>query len=302
MICAVLTGAMQIAGFIIAIISGRGDHFFDLFGCLNFVLVIALTFVLGDFGEPRPIYLSALVLISRIWLGAFLQWRVCSRGSDTRVDDLKKDPFVLFILWIMQAFWVYLLLVPVIMVNSGSGSAPKFAVWDAIGISLICFGFFLQLTADLQKTYFRSDPGNKEDFCQIGVWQWSRHPNFFGEILFWWGVYVSAVPVISRIHPSLWLSLCSPVWSMFLLIFVSGLPFAEGKYLARYYRSGRGGQWDEYCERTPPLCLIPCGLYAYVPWQIKVLLCCEFPFLEYSDVTEVRAGPQEVELGATFPE
>merc|ERR1712032_1697826 len=186
---------------------------------------------------------------------------------------------------ILQSFWVFLLLVPVILVNSASydlNPPVNPTPWDVIGIALMLFGFVLQVTADLTKSSFRSNPDNRNFFCTVGVWQFSRHPNFFGEIVFWWGVWFSSVPVLLELGWWSLLSLCSPLWIMTLLIFVSGLPFAEGKYLAKFYENGQGESWEEYREATPPLCLIPCGLYAYVPAALKLLCCCEFPCLEYT--------------------
>merc|ERR1712194_313351 len=125
---------------------------------------------------------------------------------------------------------------------------------DFVGILVMCFGFVLQVSADLVKSRFRANPENSNEICTLGVWQFSRHPNFFGEILFWWGVWLSSVPVLWQIGWWSLLSLCSPLFTMVLLIFVSGLPFAEGKFLKRFYDKGQGEAWEEYCESTPPLC------------------------------------------------
>lgn len=306
---------MQLTGLVIACITDRGDYFFDLFGALNFIGVTLLTLALGgisttslsgEFGGLRPLYLSVCVCISRGWLGAYLQYRVCSRGSDTRVGGKDKNPSFLAITWVLQSLWVFLNLVPVLLVNAGSddlvtvpGTFGVCTIWDVAGIFLICFGFVLQVSADMLKSRFRSNPANNNEICKVCVWSCSRHPNFLGEILFWWGVWVSSVPVLWQLGGWSLLSLCSPLFTMVLLIFVSGLPFAEGKFLKRFYDKGQGEAWEEYCDSTPPLCLVPFGLYAYVPETLKCLCCCEFPFLKYDDGSGVSSGSSGSEASST---
>lgn len=299
---AALTLGIQLLGFLIAVITDRGDYFFDLFGALNFVLVTVLTLLFGvsdGSSNLRGLYLSACVAVSRGWLGAFLQWRVCTRGSDTRVAGMDKNVSFVVITWVVQSFWVFMLLVPVILVNGASPAASLGCV-DVLGLILMCLGFVLQVTADLQKSSFRADPNNRNLFCTVGVWRCSRHPNFFGEIAFWWGVWLSTVPVLQQIGWWSLVSLSSPGMTMFLLVFVSGLPFAEGKFLARFYENGQGDSWDKYRDSTPPLCPIPCGLYKYVPGPLKCVCCCEYSFLEYPGEVG-SSSDQETGSGSEMP-
>jgi protein-S-isoprenylcysteine O-methyltransferase Ste14 len=150
-------------------------------------------------------------------------------------------------------------------------------------------GSFFQVKADFEKHMFRSDPTNKDTFITTGVWSLSRHPNYFGEITMWWGIWISATSTIfdgEDIGASA-VTILSPVYTMLILLFVSGLPFAEGAALERYYRApDRGQKWDKYRLQTSPVIPMPCGLYAKIPLVIKRYLLFEFKFLEYSPSTE----------------
>ncbi len=104
---------------------------------------------------------------------------------------------------------------------------------------------------DGQKSAFRKDPANKGNFINVGLWAWSRHPNYFGEIVLWTGIAIIAIPVLQGWQ---WATLISPVFVAFLLIKVSGIPLLEVKADERW-----GGQddYEDYKRKTPVLVLKP---------------------------------------------
>ena len=86
--------------------------------------------------------------------------------------------------------WVWCCMLPVVFVNTDQATAADLQGTDITGIIMFLIGFFVQVIADFQKDKYRSDKANANHVCDIGVWYWSRHPNFFGEILIWWGIFV----------------------------------------------------------------------------------------------------------------
>ena len=103
------------------------------------------------------------------------------------------------------------------------------------------------MTADRQKSAFRADPANQGRFIDVGLWAWSRHPNYFGEIMLWTGIAVIALPVLSGWR---WLMLISPVFVYVLLTRISGVPMLEARARKRW---GDQEDFRAYTERTPVL-------------------------------------------------
>jgi steroid 5-alpha reductase family enzyme len=103
-------------------------------------------------------------------------------------------------------------------------------------------GFIFEVTADAQKSAFKSS--GKPGFIATGLWKYSRHPNYFGEALLWWGLFVYTVPVLSG---ALWLSAIGPIFITLLLLFVSGIPLLEKSADAKY---GADPAYIDYKRRT----------------------------------------------------
>jgi len=120
-------------------------------------------------------------------------------------------------------------------------------VFAAIGFLVWVFGFAFEVTADTQKSRFRADPNNKGKFIHTGLWAWTRHPNYFGEIVLWVGVAIIALPVLRGWQ---WVTLISPVFVALLITRISGVPLLEKQADERW-----GGQedYEAYKERTPVL-------------------------------------------------
>jgi steroid 5-alpha reductase family enzyme len=208
------------------------------------VTIIAV--LAGPLVDVRSILLLTLVVIWAARLGIFLFSRIHKAGKDARFDEIKPS-FVRFLLtWTLQGLWVALTLSAALAAittttrkNVGVFALSGFLVWS--------FGFAIEVTADIQKGRFRAHPENKGKFIYTGLWAWSRHPNYFGEIVLWIGVAIVALPVLRGWQ---WVTLISPVFVTVLLTRISGVPLLEKRADEKW-----GGQedYETYKERTPVL-------------------------------------------------
>jgi len=110
---------------------------------------------------------------------------------------------------------------------------------DIAGLLIFIFGFLFEALGDLQLVAFRKNPANTGQIITTGLWQYTRHPNYFGEALLWWGIWLMAVPVVDGIYTVL-----GPITITLLLRYVSGVPMLEKKYEGRL-------DWEEYTRKTP---------------------------------------------------
>ena len=295
-LCWILTVAMQLLFFAVAYTCSF-DLVTDFAGSSNFILIALLTFMLSDAHSTRAVALTGLVVVSRLYLAFFLLYRVCTRKSDARFDDTRGDFCKFLAFWIFQMLWAFLVSLPVIYVNARVGATDvPVGPLDFIAWILGFGGLLIEVVADWQKFQFRNDPANRGLFCTVGLWQFSRHPNYFGEILIWVGAFIGAVPVIGgdagEVAAGV-LTVISPVFTIAILVFLSGLPTAEGGNLKRFYEHGQGEKWEAYVKRTPPIVLLPNAVYSRLPYSIKEYCCCELAMLRYpgSDVSRNSMEP-----------
>jgi len=288
-ISAILTIGIQLACYAVAA-TCKFDLITDFAGSTNFVVLSVLTLVLGNNFGSRGIAITVLVLFTRLYLAFFLLFRVCKRKKDARFDEVRGNCIAFLVFWVFQMFWVFLCMMPVLYINSRGqqeDALTPLGYWDYVGWAIFAIGIIIQVTADYQKYFFRKNPENKGQFMATGVWGYSRHPNYFGEILIWWGAFLCAIPVIpfgqgtsGQIAAGI-VTILSPLFTMFILILGSGIPQAEGKNLKRYYNAGHGEEWETYVKQTPPVVLLPNCLYLVLPGIVKGLCCCELDRYKY---------------------
>jgi len=173
----------------------------------------------------RPIVVTALVCVSRLELAGFLLFRVLKRGKDARFDQVREKCCVFFVFWVWQMLWVYVVSASVIYINAAGdlARAVPLGAYDGVGWGVFLFGFVVQVWSDLDKYNFRSDPANSKKVCGRGLWKWSRHPNFCGEVLMWVGIYIAGAPVFYASPPG-WATLVSPLFTLGVLTLFTGIP------------------------------------------------------------------------------
>lgn len=294
---AIISLTIQLIGFLAAYCL-QTEKFYDILGGLNFLVLAIYSAVEGDSEEhpwssdARKISCTSIFAASRSWLLLFLAWRAYDRGGDSRFDEVKSKFFEFLVFWLGQAFWVFLISMPMIFVNSSSLWKPTFSVVDWISIILFTIGVTLTILADSQKSIWVKR-GRKNVFCSSGIWGYSRHPNYFGEILQWWACWVFAFSSGKGYSDVLWwFSILSPLFTMNILLNTpaTGIPQANGKSLKRYYDKCP----QEYAEyRRNTSILIPMIGYKYVPLFLKRTIFLDLQRWEYIPDEEVLEGGEE---------
>ena len=221
----------------------RSERFFDITGSVTYVSVTAIAVSLSTPVDARSALLLGLVVVWALRLGTFLLRRVLRAGKDDRFDRIKGSFARLLLTWTLQGLWVSLTLAASLAAIT-SGARQPLGVAAFIGLALWLVGFGLEATADAQKNRFRSNPANKGEFIRSGLWSWSRHPNYFGEILLWTGIAVIAAPVLSGWQ---WTTMISPVFVALLITRISGIPMLEKRANEKW---GERDDYRAYKRRT----------------------------------------------------
>lgn len=120
------------------------------------------------------------------------------------------------------------------MDNGNVAVLLKMAWHDWLFFALAAIGVTLEAVADYQKSVFKEQPGCRELWIQTGVWRYSRHPNYFGEILTWIAIFAFCAPVLRGAE---WVAVVSPAFITLLLLFVSGVPLIEAKYVVKFEKA-----------------------------------------------------------------
>ena len=192
-----ITIAYQLFFFAIAF-SLKFDKLTDFAGGTNFILLAIITLCFSENrGEARNIVASVLLMVWAARLSGFLLFRIIKTGKDDRFDD-KRDKFWSFLaFWVFQMIWVWTVSLPITILNSPKVTQfpqPSFGTdRDIAGVVLWGIGFVMESVSDIQKYRFRSAHGSDGAVCDVGFFSWTRHPNYFGEMIIQFGIFTIAV-------------------------------------------------------------------------------------------------------------
>ena len=228
----------------------KTERYFDLTGSATYVTVVVVALLLSGDLDARALVVAAMVVIWAVRLGTFLYRRIRRTGRDDRFDEIKVDTIRFLLTWTLQGLWVLLTMACALAIITASDRQPLGLIGLA-GVVVWAAGFAIEVIADQQKAAFKSDPTNKGRFISNGLWAWSRHPNYFGEIVLWTGIAVVALPVLSGWR---WLMVISPVFVFLLLTRISGIPMLEARAEERW---GDDKGFRRYKQATPALILRP---------------------------------------------
>ncbi|EAU90234.1 hypothetical protein CC1G_11558 [Coprinopsis cinerea okayama7 len=303
-----VTLGYQLLGFAIAW-TLQFDKITDLTGGSNFFILALLTLLLGNTFYTRNIVASVLVMVWAIRLAGFLLFRVIKMGKDSRFDDIRSHFFKFLGFWIAQILWVWVVSLPIIILNSRAvsdpavgGSNPEFGTSrDIAGIVVWAVGFIIESVADAQKYWYKSSGKiPKGSPMRRGLWAWSRHPPYFGEMLCWWGIWMLCLSpstngdLPSSARAAQHGSVVSPLFTFLVLMFGSGIPTAEKPTAEKFYKMAQKPDADEaeanawknyqeYLESTSILIPIPPVLYRPLPKVLKRTLLMDFPFFQFEE-------------------
>jgi steroid 5-alpha reductase family enzyme len=225
------------------------DKLTDISYAITFVVLV----VAGLYMHPVDAAKIIAAIMVGLWafrLGAFLLYRISKTGKDSRFDKIRGDFKKFLQFWVGQGLSVWVILLPVLLLLDSHHTG--FTALSILGLLIWAGGLTLEAVADLQKLWFTRDPANKGKWIDEGVWSYSRHPNYFGEISVWVGTYLFAVSSLD-----VWqvvVAIVSPLFITSLLLFVSGLPKLE-KYADE--RWGKQKAYQEYKRRTSLLIPAP---------------------------------------------
>lgn len=244
-ICGALAFGINWLAFIPSALA-QTEHYYDLTGGITYITVMVVAVYFSQPLDLRAALVAGMVMLWAIRLATFLFVRISKSGTDSRFDEIKTQPGRFLIAWTLQGLWVLLTAAAALAIVTGGAREPLGAL-GMLGIAVWVVGMAIEVVSDRQKSAFKADPANAGRFINVGLWAWSRHPNYFGEIVLWLGIAIVSLEVLQGWQ---WVTLISPVFVALLLTKVSGVPMLEDKADARW-----GGQpdYEAYKARTPIL-------------------------------------------------
>ena len=248
-ICAVVAFAINWLAFVPAWFA-RTEKFYDLVGALGYLVVVVIALVLNDTRSLPAFLVACMVSTWCVRLGTMLFARVLRAGEDKRFRPFKESATRFFTVWTTQGLWIVITMACALVILTDN-NPREFDTLFFLGAGLWTIGFLIEAVADRQKNVFRQDPANAGKFIDSGLWAFSQHPNYFGEILLWLGVAVIALPQLQGWE---YLALLSPVFVYLLVVHISGINLLDA---AANERWGDDPDYQRYVNRTPKLALLP---------------------------------------------
>jgi len=228
----------------------NSEKFFDLIGATTYITTVIAALALSRELDERAWLVAGMVTVWAARLGVFLFRRIHKAGRDGRFDTMKYDFWQFLMTWTIQGLWVSLTASAALAAITAA-ERVEFGVVGTIGLLVWLVGFLIEVVADWQKTKFKADSANSGRFITTGLWSWSRHPNYFGEILLWTGVTIMSLPLLGGWR---WCVLISPIFVFVLLTKISGIPILRRRADERW---GNDCEYLAYVKRTSELIPLP---------------------------------------------
>lgn len=227
--------------FVLSVFKKRNDVA-DVAWGLGFILLAWISFFLGQVQGFRGLL---VVLLVSIW-GLRLAWHIHERNKgrkeDYRYAKWREEWGKWFYLrsyaqvYLLQGVLLFLIIFPVLLINKSIGASLNYL--DFVGLTVWLVGFIFESVGDAQLARFIKDPNNKGKLIKSGLWRYTRHPNYFGEVLLWWGIWIISLSVENSV-----IGVIGPLTITFLILKVSGIPMLEKKM-------AENPEFAEYKKRT----------------------------------------------------
>lgn len=236
--------------FILALIT-RKNSIVDIGWGLGFILVTLYNLFSSGSPDSRQLLTSVLIIAWGLRLSIYIYLRNKGKPEDFRYAKWRKDWGKHWLLrsylqvFVLQGFFMFTIVYPVVMLNGLHYAGLN--LLDLLGTVIWLSGFIMESVADYQKSQFKQNPENRHRILDTGLWKYSRHPNYFGETLIWWGIFL----IVSNVHNGI-LAIFSPIVITILLTKISGIPLIEKHHT-------NDPEYDAYKRRTS----------AFIPWKSK---------------------------------
>lgn len=225
--------------YFISILKKR-DDIADIAWGIGFILIAFLNLSLG-YINPQSVTMFLLITIWGSRLAIHIYHRNKNRAEDYRYQNFKSNPY--FKVFMVQGLFMFLISLPIIAI-----SRLDVTTWsnlNTFGLAIWVIGFVFESVGDLQLKQFISNPANKGKIMDRGLWHYSRHPNYFGEVTLWWGIWLISFRDLTSL-----LTIISPLTITILILFVSGIPLLEKRYQGNI-------EFEKYKSKTSPFFPLP---------------------------------------------
>lgn len=239
---------INISVFLIAYLY-RTDKLTDISYALTFITIATVALITGRY-QLSNIVLTLMIVTWALRLGSYLLIRINKTKKDKRFDQIRQKFWRFGGFWLLQGFTVWVILIPTIMYLGESHN--KLSLVYFVGFFIWLTGLIIEAASDNQKFKFINNPSNKGKWIEKGLWKYSRHPNYFGEILLWFGIYIYTIPGLNPVQTLI--GTISPLYIALLIIFVSGIPLLEKKADNKW---GSDADYQKYKKRTSILLPLP---------------------------------------------
>lgn len=224
-ICALSIWIYMSILFIIAQVK-KNNSIADIGWGLGFILIALISIIKTGLYLPRHLLTTTLVILWGTRISLYIAYRNWNKGEDPRYIQFRQRWGSLALLYgycevfLLQGLLLLIVASTIIIINCST--SPTINKFDIIGTLFWLVGFVFETVADIQLYNFLHNPANKGRIMKYGLWQYSRHPNYFGEVCVWWGIWAIALSV-----PYGLIGIVSPITITILILFVSGIPLAE---------------------------------------------------------------------------
>jgi steroid 5-alpha reductase family enzyme len=236
--------------FVISLLVNRND-IADMAWGLGFIVIALSLLIQRGFALDHLGIITLLISIWGLRLAYHIFRRLVSKPEDRRYlawrEQWGKWFFIGSYLQVFLLQGLFMVMISMSTIVASQYLAVSLSWLSYLGVAVWMVGFYFESRGDYELKQFVSDPANHGKLMQTGLWAYTRHPNYFGEVTQWWGIFL----IVASLPLGLW-ALISPLTITLLILFVSGIPMLEAKYVGR-------PDWEEYKRRVS----------VFVPWFPK---------------------------------